>query len=196
MKLKRHWKIKNKIINILHFFLFLLFYHFLWSLVWFKNCVNMYKRYNVIKLKLVPQFKKNTFTYYLFSVYVRDYFSQSYVNYVNISQLDIPYFLMDISDIRLYDAYDVRYLILYNECIRLCRAYVRKVILYEAYVRYLMIFTCFLKLFITPMMLDNNLYSSLDAIFFSLFFLGPDIFSLDWRPCSSCFIKSIIRRFN
>lgn len=28
-------------------------------------------------------------------------------------------------------------------------------------------------------MLDNNRNSSLDAIFFSFFFLGPDIFSLD-----------------
>lgn len=42
-----------------------------------------------------------------------------------------------------------------------------------------MIFTCFLKLFITPMILDNNLYSSLDAIFFSFFFLGPSVFSHD-----------------
>lgn len=38
-------------------------------------------------------------------------------------------------------------------------------------------FTCFLKLFITPMILDSNLYSSLDAIFFSLFFLGANVFS-------------------
>lgn len=37
--------------------------------------------------------------------------------------------------------------------------------------------TCFLRLFITPMIFDSNLYSSLDAIFFSLFFLGPGVFS-------------------
>lgn len=46
------------------------------------------------------------------------------------------------------------------------------IILYDAYVRCLMIFTCF-------MILDNNLYSSLDSIFFQLFFLGPEVFSPD-----------------
>lgn len=60
-------------------------------------------------------------------------------------------------------------------------------ILYDEHITYVMlyheekpmIFTCFLKLFITPMILDNNLYSSLDAIFFSFFFLGPSVFSHD-----------------
>lgn len=37
--------------------------------------------------------------------------------------------------------------------------------------------TCFLRLFITPMMLDSCLYSSLVAHFLSLFFLEQDAFS-------------------
>lgn len=37
--------------------------------------------------------------------------------------------------------------------------------------------TCFLRLFITPMMLDSCLYSSLVAHFLSLFFLEHDAFS-------------------
>lgn len=39
--------------------------------------------------------------------------------------------------------------------------------------------TCFLKLFMIPIILDRNLYSSLDAIFFSLFFLRPEGLSQD-----------------
>lgn len=69
-----------------------------------------------------------------------------------------------------------RYVILYDEHITyvsLCHAHVRN------FDENPMIFTCFLKLFITPMILDNNLYSSLDAIFFSFFFLGPSVFSHD-----------------
>lgn len=45
--------------------------------------------------------------------------------------------------------------------------------------------TCFLRLFITPMMLDSCLYSSLVAHFLSLFFLELDAFSGEATPVMS-----------
>lgn len=45
--------------------------------------------------------------------------------------------------------------------------------------------TCFLRLFMTPMMLDSCLYSSLVAHFLSLFFLEPAAFSGETTPVMS-----------
>lgn len=45
--------------------------------------------------------------------------------------------------------------------------------------------TCFLRLFMTPMMLDSCLYSSLVAHFLSLFFLEPGAFSGEATPVMS-----------